>query len=780
MLDSSIHSSGFNRTIVSLIVVAASVSASADDWPAWRGVNRNAVSKETGLIESWPADGPPLEWKASGIGKGYSSVVVSSGLVFTTGRIDKDVYCFAIELPTGRQRWASRIGTTARNVMATPTVHGDFVYAIDPDGELVCLRVADGEIIWQHSFVEDFGGRLMSGRGYGESPLVDGDLLVCTPGGADAMIVALDRRSGDVIWKSTMPDIGKKGRDGSAFSSIAISHAAGVRQYVQLVGRGLIGIEAETGRFLWGYNDIANQTANIPTPLVRGDFVFSANGYHAGGVLLKIERDDSGTGVTAREVYRLKGNRFQNHHGGFVLIGDHIFGGHGSNNGLPTCLDFETGDILWKQRGAGTGSASVVAADGHLYFHYQDGVVALIEANAEDYRLKGTFKLASAGGDSWSHPVISDGKLFLREQDELSVYNIRGDEPDVPQPAPPKVGPEFSELARLGAIVEFRAAAGTTATSQAKQDQDRFWDVAVVDGQGPLAVIILSDKQLGADGSLNEAVINELRQLQSPFVLDLAGSRIGVQGVRQAAGLKQLVGLNLEVCQNINDATLEPLRMAKSLRTLSVAGTSVGRAGLAYVAELPELVALDLEFCDNVSDESCDMLARMKKLRSLNLRKTAFEPSRISAAGLRKLVELRELEWLNLYGNAITDETLKELKPFEKLQELNLSLTPMSDAGLKHLTSLKHLNSLTLLYSEGFAGPKITNAGLKTLSEMSQLKTLNLVGAKIDDAGVADLKLLRNLQQLTLVGSKISAEGLMRLQMALPDCELDADHVPRK
>ena len=174
----------FNRTMTSLILIGVCVSAGADDWPAWRGANRNAVSQETGLIDSWPADGPPLEWHVPQIGKGYSSVVVSEGLVFTTGRIDGDVYCFAIELKTGKQKWASKIGTTARNVMATPTVHGEFVYAIDPDGELVCLSVSDGEIVWQRSFIEDFGGRLMSGRGYGESPLVDGDRLIFTPGGA--------------------------------------------------------------------------------------------------------------------------------------------------------------------------------------------------------------------------------------------------------------------------------------------------------------------------------------------------------------------------------------------------------------------------------------------------------------------------------------------------------------------------------------------------------------------------------------------------------------------
>ncbi|MEO1982653.1 MAG: PQQ-binding-like beta-propeller repeat protein [Fuerstiella sp.] len=761
------------RRLLWLMVLAVCTRAHADDWPQWRGANRNAVSREIGLISSW-SDGPPvLDWRAAGIGEGYSSVVVSQGLVFTTGRIDGDVYCFAIELETGERKWASRIGTTTRNVMATPTVGDEFVYAVDPDGELVCLRVANGEIVWQHSFVEDFGGRLMSGRGYGESPLIDGDRLICTPGGADAMMVALDRRSGSVIWKSEMPEIGEKGSDGAAFSSIVISHAAGVRQYVQLVGRGLIGIEASSGRFLWGYNDISNGTANIPTPIIRGDHVFSANGYHSGGVLLKIERDESDSGVTAREVYRLKGNKFQNHHGGFVLIGDHVFGGHGSNNGLPTCIEFKTGKIAWKQRGPGTGSASVVAADGHIYFHYQDGVIALIEANSDQYRLKGTFKLPNAGGDSWSHPVIADGKLFLREQEELSAYVLRGAAAAVPQPALMTVPPEFAELIRLGASVEFVG----EATSEKRV---RMYQFATDDADVPLPVITLTDRHVEADGAINEAIISALQQLKSTFALNAAGTRIAVSGVRQAAALKRITGISLEVCRRIDDAAIEPLKQARSLRVLIVAGTEIGPVGLGHVAELPDLIAIDLEVCDNVSDTSCDVLARMKHLRALVLKKTAFEPDRISGTGLEKLAGLRNLELLDLYGNSINDQTTKQLQAFENLRDLDLSLTPVGDAGLKQLTSLKKLKHLHLLYSEGFAGPKITNAGLKQLSELKQLSSLNLVGAKVTDHGVDDLIRLRKLRHLTLIGTGMSVDGLRRLRKALPNCAVVSDRSAAK
>ena len=226
---------------------------------------------------------------------------------------------------------------------------------------------------------------MMSGRGYGESPLIDGERLICTPGGPDAALVALDKLTGTAVWKAKLPEVGPAGRDGAGFSSVVATEAAGLRQYVQLVGRGVVGIDARDGRFLWGYNAIANETANIPTPVVHNEFVFAANGYTAGSVLLKLVADggqnDEPRRVKAEMVYSLSGSQFQNHHGGVVKLGDFLFAGHGNNNGLPTCLEFKTGRVIWKRRGPGVGSAAVVCADGQLYFRYQNGVVALIEAS---------------------------------------------------------------------------------------------------------------------------------------------------------------------------------------------------------------------------------------------------------------------------------------------------------------------------------------------------------------------------------------------------------------
>ena len=329
-----------------------------------------------------------------------------------------------MDVKTGKELWATDIG--GRRPNCTPTVDGKLVYALGRGGDLICAKTSDGSILWRKSFSKDFGGRMMSGWGYSESPLIDGDRLICTPGAKDAMIVALDKKTGKAIWKSSMPDdIGRRGRNGAGYSSIVISNAAGVKQYVQLAGRGLISVDAKTGKTLWTYNRIANGTANIPTPIVSGDFVFCSSGYGTGAALLKVKKD--GDGLKAEEQYFLRSQTLQNHHGGMILVDGYVYCGHGHNGGRPICVELKTGAVKWggRIRGPGSGSAAVVYADGHLYFRYQNGVMALIEATPTKYNLKGSFKLASADGPSWPHPVIYDGKLFLRDNDVLMCYVIR-------------------------------------------------------------------------------------------------------------------------------------------------------------------------------------------------------------------------------------------------------------------------------------------------------------------------------------------------------------------
>jgi outer membrane protein assembly factor BamB len=264
---------------------------------------------------------------------------------------------------------------------------------------------------------------MMSHWGYSESPLIDGDRLICTPGGPKAMLVALDKRNGEVIWKSTAP--GPIGQGGAGYASPVISEGGGVRQYVQLVGKGLVSVAADDGRFLWAYERIANGTANIPTPIVSGDYIFCSTGYQTGAALLELAPAAKSGGVKFREVYFLDSKTMQNHHGGMVLLDGYVYAGHGHKQGFPLCIELKTGKVAWRQpRGPGRGSAAVVYADGNLYFRYEDATMALIEANPNKYNLKGTFKIAANNGPSWPHPVIVGKRLYLRDGAELLCYDI--------------------------------------------------------------------------------------------------------------------------------------------------------------------------------------------------------------------------------------------------------------------------------------------------------------------------------------------------------------------
>jgi outer membrane protein assembly factor BamB len=403
--------------------VSAVVTATSGQWPQWRGPNRDGVSGEVGLLDSWPQGGPPLLWSVGGCGQGYSSVSIADGRIFTMGGRDGGEFLIALDLNDGHELWATRVGG-GRDCNCTPTVDGDLVFALGREGDLLCANAKTGREVWRKNFGRDFGGKMMSGWGYSESPLVDGDRLICTPGSPRAIIAALDKRTGRVIWQTPMAPGGDRGKDGAGYASIVISRAAGVKQYVTLVGRGVIGVAAENGRPLWQYSRIANDTANIPTPAVRDDYVFCSSGYGEGGTaLLKLSRGSRG--IEVDEIYYLRSNQLQNHHGGMVLIGDHVYLGHGHNNGFPVCVELHTGKDAWRPgRGPGSGSAAVVAADGNLYFRYQDGTMALIEASPTEYKLKGTFRIKTHHGESWPHPVIAGGKLYLRDQRDLHVYDI--------------------------------------------------------------------------------------------------------------------------------------------------------------------------------------------------------------------------------------------------------------------------------------------------------------------------------------------------------------------
>ncbi|MBN1844694.1 MAG: PQQ-binding-like beta-propeller repeat protein [Sedimentisphaerales bacterium] len=419
-----------------LVAVVSQISCwmAADalgDWPQWRGGDRDGICTETGLLSAWPADGPKLLWEMNGLGTGYSGVAIVNGTLYTLGDIDtadgKAQCIIAIDPSSRNILWTARVGSPHEDgPRCTPTIDDGCAYAVGTGGDVVCVEIKTGRELWRKHLQRDLGGGSNPGWKFSESPLIDGDKLVCTPGGRRSVMAALHKKTGQVLWQAAMPDIGNRGKDEAGYSSIVISRAAGIKQYVQLTNKGCLGVDAEAGRFLWGYNRIANRVANVPTPVVWDDYVFCSTAYGTGSALLQIGRQADQ--VTAQELYFLGADDFQNHHGGFVKVGDFLYGGHGHNQGAPTCLEIKTGKIRWKAAQPGGGSAGVLYADGHLIFRYQDGSVALVEASPEAYRQTGFFRTPDrpgARGESWSHPVIDAGRLYLRHGDVLFCYDVK-------------------------------------------------------------------------------------------------------------------------------------------------------------------------------------------------------------------------------------------------------------------------------------------------------------------------------------------------------------------
>jgi len=416
------------RSLAGLAALLA-VPAGAADWPTFRGADRTAVAPDTDLLEAWPAEGPPLVWRTEGAGRGYASLAIAGDRFFTLGdglstAADQDEYLSCFDRATGRQLWKTRTGgpwtdgqESWQSSRSTPTVDGGMVYVITPFGQLVACATKDGTEAFRVDLKQQFGGQKGDSWGYSESVLVDGDRLVCTPGGEQAAMVALDKKTGRPLWSCPVPGI-----RGAGHSSIVISEVEGRRIYVQTTASGPIGVDAETGNLLWGY-PIDQTTAVIPTPIVRGDLVFFSAGYKRGGALLRQVPGPGGT-VKVEEVYGLNTD-LANKHGGIVLVGDHLYG-DSDDKGIPFCAELMTGRVAWKQRGSGKNSATVMAADGHVYVRYSDGTLALLKADPATYTEVASFKVPGSGErPSWAHMVILDGRLYLREGDAILCYDVR-------------------------------------------------------------------------------------------------------------------------------------------------------------------------------------------------------------------------------------------------------------------------------------------------------------------------------------------------------------------
>lgn len=407
-------------------------SAQCEDWLGWRGPHQANRSSETGLFKQWGESGPKLAWMAEGLGDGYASVSVAGDRIYTTGNVDKNQSAIAIDATNGKVVWTQPIteGNPEHGFdgsRTTPTIDDGRLYMVSSDGRIICLKSTDGSEVWSRDF-KDWDGKMMSGWGFSESPLIDGDNVVCTPGGDRGVLVCLNKLTGEQVWASILKgseaDVGGDLNQGAGYASTVISHGAGVKQYVQLVGRGLIGVRASDGEVLWRYSRVGNTTANIPTAIVDGDFVFTSTAYGTGSALLKLVASDDG--VEAEEVYWLKANKLQNKHGGMTLVDGHIYCGHGNGDGKPICVEMATGKIAWgPERGKGNGETSLIYADGHIIFRRQNGTVILAKANPREFVVVNTFEPAFQERESWAHPVIAGGKLYLREQDKLMCYQLK-------------------------------------------------------------------------------------------------------------------------------------------------------------------------------------------------------------------------------------------------------------------------------------------------------------------------------------------------------------------
>jgi outer membrane protein assembly factor BamB len=419
-------SAGMFRIFLGLVCCAAfglqagAAAVSSGDWPQWRGPNRDDVSQEKGLLQDWPAGGPPLAWKAAGLGEGYSTVSVQADRIYTIGDRKDASYVIALDLADGKQIWAAKLGKAGApgwggfsGPRSTPTVSGKLVFALGQWGELVCFDADTGKEQWRKDYTKDFGGSRPE-WGFSESPLVDAGRVVFTPGGSKGTLAAVFKATGEKIWQT------KDLTDSGQYASPIVAEIGGVRQYIQLTYKSVVGVSAGEGQLLWRA-PFRGETAVIPTPIYADGCVYVCSGYGAGDMLVKIT--EAGGKFKADQVYANK--VMVNHHGGVLKVGDYVYG-YSDSKGW-TCQDFKTGAARWQDKDK-LGKGSLTYADGRLYLRQEDkpGTVAIIEAAPSGYKEHGRFEPpARSDKQSWPHPVVAQSKLFLRDQDVLLCYDVK-------------------------------------------------------------------------------------------------------------------------------------------------------------------------------------------------------------------------------------------------------------------------------------------------------------------------------------------------------------------
>jgi outer membrane protein assembly factor BamB len=412
-----------------VVTIGLLVSAAcAEDWPQWRGPQRTGSSQETGLLKEWPKGGPKLLWERKEIGGGYSTPAIVGDRIYLLANREGKESVVALSVKDGSQSWATEIGKVGPNngpqypgTRSTPTLDGDRIYVLGSDGDLACLEKSNGKAVWSKNLKKTFDGA-PGNWAYSESILIDGDNLVCTPGGKKATMAALKKKDGETVWECAL----SRG-DAAGYASPIAVEVGGTRQYVQFVSGGVIGVDAKTGKFLWRYDKTKDPAANIPTPVFHDGCVFTSTSRNGSG-LNRIKVSEST--VVSEEVY-FNATKL-NSIGGVVRVGDYVYGTNA--RGELVCMDFKTGKVKWQH--ASVGSAALCYADGMLYVRGQGGSgfgkesppwVALVEATPDGYKEKGRFEQPDHGDrPAWPHPVVANGRLYLRDGNVLLCYEIKG------------------------------------------------------------------------------------------------------------------------------------------------------------------------------------------------------------------------------------------------------------------------------------------------------------------------------------------------------------------
>ncbi|HON92524.1 MAG: PQQ-like beta-propeller repeat protein [Phycisphaerae bacterium] len=400
--------------VVTMVFV---VAVQAADCPRFRGPAGDGQFFETGLLKQWPQDGPKLVWTVQGLGKGYSSATVAGGTIYVTGMDDqKQGVLFAFNLD-GSPKWKTpygpeleKQGAAVAGTRATPTVDGDRVYLLTGFAKLVAFDAAKGQVLKTVDLVERFKPK-QAQFGFADSVLVDGNRLICSPGGPDASVVALDKNSGQTLWQT------KGLSQTTGYCSARIVEWGGRRLVLTMLGAGVVAVDAETGEVVWQHDYPHRASVQPNPPLYADGMVFVSSGMGAGSAMLSLAE----TNPTAVTIWAEKALDCQMQ--GTVLIDGCIYGTAQSANKGLVCLDWKTGKVLWNAPEVKQGT--VTSADGMLYVYGVDGTMRLVKPSRTAYEPVGQFTVSAGTDEHWAHPTIANGRLYIRHGDALVVYDLK-------------------------------------------------------------------------------------------------------------------------------------------------------------------------------------------------------------------------------------------------------------------------------------------------------------------------------------------------------------------